>query len=579
MARMLPPEPAETTQSNAERSAFEIIRKDLDGDWVALHSVGLATHPGKPWAEIDFVLIGPEGIFCLEVKGGRVGRRDDGRWEFTNGRGETSVKTEGPWAQVGSASAALYAFLVANDPELGSAAVGYGVVMPDFEFKSVGPDIELDVLYDVRDGDQPFSRYVEKLTSYWRARLHRQRGHAPRRLSDAAQRSALKLLRGDFDYRPSIRGLIDHAKRELVQLTEEQYASLDAMAENERCFIKGAAGTGKTLLAIEEARRLGRSGSRVFLCCFNRNLSHLLREAVAGVEGVEAGTLHAYMWVCIREAQMTDRMPDAEEDVLNSHFVPEVCCEALLEGDRLGAFDALVVDEAQDLMSTDYLDVLDAVLRGGLKQGHWRFFYDPNQDLFAGAQPKGVTRLLECTPARHTLMVNCRNTRQVAGFNQLLTTVALGDHCRVDGPKVVHLWYRKPTDELDSVAKEVARLLAEGVGTGNIVVLSPFRLANSCLAAGTVGEMRVVEWSDEPPPVDAIRFATIGAFKGLEADAILVVDVGDLESDAARQQLYVGLSRARVCLAVFLSESVRDQYQERAAEFGKALAALDERSV
>jgi len=143
----------------------------------------------------------------------------------------------------------------------------------------------------------------------------------------------------------------------------------------------------------------------------------------------------------------------------------------------------------------------------------------------------------------------------------------------------VHIWYRKPGDELDSVAKEVARLLAEGVGVDDIVVLSPFRLANSCLAGGTVGDLRVVEWSDGPPPVDAIRFATIGAFKGLEADAILVVDVGDLESDVARQQLYVGLSRARVYLAVFLSENVRDQYQERAAEFGKAMAALDEKSM
>ena len=65
--------------------------------------------------------------------------------------------------------------------------------------------------------------------------------------------------------------------------------------------------------------------------------------------------------------------------------------------------------------------------------------------------------------------------------------------------------------------------------------------------------------------------------KGLEADAILVVDVSDLDSDAARLQLYVGLSRARVYLAVFLAESVRDQYVERAAEIGKAVAALGDK--
>lgn len=579
MARMLPPEPAPTTKSNTERDVFELIRADLGEDWVALHSVGLANHPDKPWAEIDFVLIGPEGIFCLEVKGGHVARLEDGRWEFTTHGGKSNRKHEGPWEQVGSASAALYAFLAEKDDDLRSVVVGYGVVMPDFEFAGIGPDIETGVLYDVRDGDRPFSVYVERLTSYWRARLHRQKGRAPRRLSEADRRSALKLLRGDFDYRPSIRGRIDHAKRELIRLTEEQYASLDSMAENERCFIKGAAGTGKTLLAIEEARRLARSGKRVLLCCYNRNLSQLLHVVMADEELVDATTLHAFMWTRIREAQLTDRLPDADEEALNSIFVPEVCCEALLQGDHLEAFDALVVDEAQDLMSGDYLEVFDAVLRGGLAKGHWRVFYDPNQDLFAGAQSQGVAQLLECAPARYTLTINCRNTHQIAVFNQLLTAIALGERCRVDGPEVVHRWYRKPGDERELVAKEVARLVREGLDPDSIVILSPFRFENSCLAAGTAGDLRVVEWAGGSSSVDAVRFATIGSFKGLESDAILVVDVADLESVAARQQLYVGISRARVYLAVFLEDGVREQYQERAAEFGRAVAALAEQSA
>ena len=282
MARMLPPEPAETTSSDAERAVFELIRTDLDEEWVALHSLGLAGHPKKPWAEIDFVLIGPDGVFCLEVKGGRVARRDDGRWLFTNRHGQANVKSEGPWAQVGSASAALYGYLAAQDADLAQTAVCYGVVMPNFVFTGIGPDIEAEVLYDERDADEPFSTYMQRLASYWKGRLHKQRGRAPKRLTESGRRTALKLLRDDFDYRPSIRSRIDRARNELIRLTEEQYDSLDEMAENERCFIKGAAGTGKTLLAIEEARRLGRAGQRVFLCCFNHNLSKLLQAATRG---------------------------------------------------------------------------------------------------------------------------------------------------------------------------------------------------------------------------------------------------------------------------------------------------------
>ena len=76
---------------------------------------------------------------------------------------------------------------------------------------------------------------------------------------------------------------------------------------------------------------------------------------------------------------------------------------------------------------------------------------------------------------------------------------------------------------------------------------------------------------DDDPSGHAVRFATIGSYKGLEADAVIVADISDLESDVARQLLYVGLSRARAYLCVLLSESTLEQYQERAAEYGRGL--------
>ncbi len=55
----------------------------LDDSWTVLHSVGLARHASKPWAEADVVLVGPPGVLVLEVKGGRLERRN-GRWGFRN---------------------------------------------------------------------------------------------------------------------------------------------------------------------------------------------------------------------------------------------------------------------------------------------------------------------------------------------------------------------------------------------------------------------------------------------------------------------------------------------------------------
>lgn len=86
MAKMLPSAVRDGTSSPAEHAMFAHMRDELAGDWTVLHSLGLMIHGRKPWAEIDFVLIGPPGVICLEVKGGLVGRRD-GIWYTTPQRG------------------------------------------------------------------------------------------------------------------------------------------------------------------------------------------------------------------------------------------------------------------------------------------------------------------------------------------------------------------------------------------------------------------------------------------------------------------------------------------------------------
>ena len=167
MARMLPRLVAEHTVSDAERRMFRRIREDLSDEWWVIHSLGMTTHARKPWAEIDFVLIGPPGVYCLEVKGGAIGRTD-GRWTTTNRYGKTKYLKESPFAQVGSASAALHKYLLDRTPAIAGSLTGYGVVTPDCIFNISGPDIEPDVIYDGSDADSSFEQYADRLTSYWR---------------------------------------------------------------------------------------------------------------------------------------------------------------------------------------------------------------------------------------------------------------------------------------------------------------------------------------------------------------------------------------------------------------------------
>ena len=102
MTRMIPPTIHSSVQSHAERRMYEVIR-DAPGTehWVCLHSLGLAHHETKRRGEIDFVLLSQHGVFVLEVKGGRIQRRD-GVWYSQNRNGEHPLH-ESPFDQASSA--------------------------------------------------------------------------------------------------------------------------------------------------------------------------------------------------------------------------------------------------------------------------------------------------------------------------------------------------------------------------------------------------------------------------------------------------------------------------------------------
>src|SRR5262249_53122156 len=161
---MLPPVVAQTTDSEAECLVFRRLKEDLpDSDWIVLHSLGLTIHDRKPWAEIDFVLIGPPGVYCLEIKGGTISRTNR-ICTTTTRTGKTSELKESPFSQVGSASTALHKYLATVAPAAKHGVTGYGVVFPDVVFSLTGPDIEKEVLCDAGDLSAPISIFVDRLT-------------------------------------------------------------------------------------------------------------------------------------------------------------------------------------------------------------------------------------------------------------------------------------------------------------------------------------------------------------------------------------------------------------------------------
>ena len=510
MAKMIPPY-CDDDAPGSEKRVFQCLRGDPETtEWTVLHSLGLARRRSGPYGEIDFVAIIPrEGIVCLEVKGGRVSCRD-GVWRTVDRRGHAHEMPKSPFRQVQQAMFALRDSIRKHFRPHSSETqcpIGCAVVLPDVEELPPTPEFERsDVIYsqDLR----PISASIKRLIR------HRLRDHQPSRSpgNPAPQQvqAIRNFLRPEFYRVAAMSVRIERAEEKLLSLTEEQYDRLDELEDNPRCLFEGAAGTGKTLLAVEYARRRAGAGDRVLLVCFNRLLGAWLQEQLRNSE-VRVGTWHDVLRQTICDSRARDEFRARERELaggnsdalrtLYGEVYPRCAEIALLERDE-PLFDVLVMDEAQDLIGPGNLPLLDLTIRGGLGGGRWSMFGDftrqslynrnrgdargdPVADLRAygrpspgGGSPGGPQFV------RAALKRNCRNTRSIAEHTAMIAGFETppfkpGAESGID---VDYRYWGPSSRWQDLLAETVEKLTRkEKLAAADITVLTPGRIERDAL--------------------------------------------------------------------------------------------------
>lgn len=172
--------------------------------------------------------------------------------------------------------------------------------------------------------------------------------------------------------------------------------------------------------------------------------------------------------------------------------------QPLLERDS--PFDAIVVDEAQDLLTAACMSRIGRLVRGGLGKGRWRMFLDPNNQsgLHEPMDPH-VLDDLRGVAAQHKLRRNCRNTQQIVLQTRLLTGADIG---------VAVIEGRGPPIEISDVVdarsgallleRRITDWLDSGVRPGHITILSPGTLSESAvrfMTAGLVAQVVSLDFS------------------------------------------------------------------------------------
>ena len=98
--------------------------------------------------------------------------------------------------------------------------------------------------------------------------------------------------------------LADQEARRLV-LTKDQMRVLDFLRSHRRAAVSGGAGTGKTVLALEKARRLASEGFKTLLTCYNRQLADHLSSTCAGTSDLDVMSFHQ---LCYRQVEKANHV-------------------------------------------------------------------------------------------------------------------------------------------------------------------------------------------------------------------------------------------------------------------------------
>ena len=551
---MLIPDNINSFNSNGEKFLYWKFKDDNNAEgYYVLHSLFTNHHCKSISGEIDFLLLIPgKGIFALEVKHGRVSRRN-GTWYFKNRFGIENKSKIGPFSQVSASMHSIRNFILnkIEDEILKNRIMkivwGTGVAFTSLEIDddfNPGPESFSFQILDKLGMVNPIRYYLKSLSDGWHNILSKKGwyNHALSKPSKEDCEFIIKILRGDLDVRYTINDKIQETNTVIERYTEEQFSLLDFTNYNDRSLIVGGAGTGKTIMAIELAQKYLDNGKKVGFLCFNKKLGAFLESSFKSYDLNDSfiGTFHNFLY---------KHVDSKSKNIDNDYFSTELPFQYLIENEEsYKEFDVLIIDEIQDLLTDLYLEVFNTMLTKGMNNGKWIFFGDfSNQAIYS----KNIELSLNIFKEKYNfvsfpkLKINCRNSLSIAEQNTLMTGTEKLEVNQIEiSDKILDYFTENSIVKVDDILK---KLEIEKVEFKQITVLS--------VNKGDV--VLFPNWKKK-----GVIFSTIHSFKGLENTIIILFGFKNILTDASQKLLYIGISRAKQRLYLILDSSLKRDYAQ-----------------
>lgn len=523
--------------SEGECLVYEALSK-LNNEYVVFHSYRWLgeINQRRSEGEANFVVLHPQkGILSIEVKAGSIAYYN-GNWIQTN-RHTKESKIIDPVGQAAESQYRIQNYLRRHFngqiPVVGRAVWFPSVSIHD---KITLPlEVNRDIIFDVGSLDNP-AKDLDKAFSYWKLNL----GARGTELCMHDFKNVIKLLMPSFKIVESVASTAFESKRSYIQMTRQQASILNFLQEQPTAVIHGPAGTGKTMLAIEKANMLASKGEKVLYLCYNEFLVSYLKEHYkdTGIIFHNIRSLAEELMPHV-ECSISEIIPRFTEYFHNEY------------DDCLWSYNNVVIDEGQDIPESilEHISILTDMLNG-----HYYVFYDKNQYIMMHKSTHWLDTYGDC---RLVLYKNCRNTAEIARtigttVENIKKDVYIND---LSGIIPKGSFYKMPKELIAVVSDFVIRMLQDKLKVEDIVILTIDSVKNSMLQNNMhIGSIPI----STTPKKGHILFTSVRKFKGLEAKAILLIDiyVDKLDDELHKRLIYVGCSRASTYLQMAFYDNV-----------------------
>jgi len=541
-------------QSDAEVKLYKAFREKLPKTFVVFFQVGWVLRNQNQKAEDgenDFLIFCPNyGYICIEVKGSSGIKFNAKKriWSSFNRKNREWNPIKDPVKQAEEAKHATLTkikksaeYQKYSKPYIDN---GHAVFFP--ELKDIS-QIESPTLPRALIGHHESLKnpqlWLQLVTNYW----NKNNKEPPNILLPILKRTFAR----SFEVFPLLSTSLELHKKARLKLTNDQMRILNLLKNRNRVAISGGAGTGKTIIAVEKAKRLAEQGLKTLLVCYNRQLADHLNLSTKATSNLQVMSFHYLCWIQSKKFNEANRDRDVLDEAKKTYpgqdeyNVQMPTALALTADNPAFQFDAIVCDEGQDFREEYWLPI-EFLLKDSETSPLYVFF-DDNQNIYS--RVKSFPIEIKDT---YSLTDNCRNTTEIHNLAYKFYQGEWVNPPENPGAAIKQISSSSMQYQAKDIALEINNLITnenikpEDISIlilhskgkkikSNLITSEPLTGSNNWIIEGFQGK-------------NTVLIDTVKRYKGLESEIVFLWGIDDIDLSLLGDLLYVGISRAKSIL-------------------------------